>query len=108
VRSLLLLIGAISLAGCATQPLGSEAAAHRHAVNVAAAKDAGYTLVSQNGQTMFCSTGAPTGSHIAPGCLTEAEWEQRQLWVWHGTWCPIAAEACSQDSHSFISVSEPQ
>lgn len=104
----LLLIGALALVGCATQPPGPEAIARRHAANVAAAEEAGYRVVVNNGQTVFCGTQPPTGSHIAPGCLTESEWEQRQLAVWSGPWCPIAAESCAGGRHTFVTVTEPQ
>jgi hypothetical protein len=73
---------AAALLGCATVPPESQASARRHARNLAAAEQAGYTIVDRDGQTLFCSAEAPTGSHIAPGCLTEDRWEQAQLWVW--------------------------
>jgi hypothetical protein len=103
-----LLMVALLLVGCATEPPGSDAIARRHAANVSAAEEAGYRVVVNSGQTFFCSARAPTGSHIAPGCLTEPEWEQRQLEVWRGPWCPIAAEACAGGAHTFVSVSETQ
>jgi hypothetical protein len=70
--------GICAVVGCTTQPATKEAAARRHAANIAAAEDAGYKVISKNDQTMFCPTQAPMGSHIAI-CLTESEWEQEQM-----------------------------
>ena len=102
-----MLIGLLfALAGCAAQPRVSDAMAQRHAANVAAAQDLGYQVISKDGQTLFCNAQAPTGSHLAPGCLTEREWEQRQLWVWSGPWCPAAFEACTERNHRLVTVTE--
>lgn len=78
MRYLLTMIIAVTVAGCATQPPTKEAAARRHAANIAAAEDAGYKLISKNDQTIFCPTQASLGSHIAV-CLTETQWEQEQM-----------------------------
>ncbi len=101
-----LLIVVLALVGCGAQPRGSDVLAQRHAANVAAAQDLGYRVVSKDGQTLFCSTQAPTGSHVVPGCLTEHQWEQRQLWVWSGPWCPAAFEACTERNHRLVTVTE--
>lgn len=95
---------ALILAGCAAGPTSPEAAARRHADNVAAAQEAGYRVVARSGHTMFCSNQAPTGSHVAPGCLTERQWEQRQLTVWRMPFCPAAAESCSEPNHSLVVI----
>lgn len=101
-----LMVLALALAGCAAQPRGPAAEAARHTANVAAAQESGYRIVSKNGQTLFCSSQPPIGSHIAPGCLTERQWEQRQLWVWSGPWCPAAFEACTERNHHLVTVTE--
>ncbi len=72
---------AVTLIGCATPAAATDAAALRHAANIAEAQDAGYRVVSDSGRTLFCPTVPPTGSHIA-ACLTETEWEHEQMWVW--------------------------
>ena len=82
MRYLMMTIIAVTVAGCATQPPTQEAAARRHAANIAAAKDAGYTVVARNDRTMFCPTQAPIGSHLTT-CLTEREWEQEQASVYN-------------------------
>lgn len=102
----LLLIMVLALVGCASQPRAPQATAERHALNVAAAKDLGYEVVTRDGRTLFCSTQAPTGSHVAPGCLTEQQWEQRQLWVWSGPWCPAAYPSCAERNHRLVTVTE--
>jgi hypothetical protein len=67
-----LVIVATTVAGCATvQPALNEA----HDGNVALAQRLGYNVLTENGETGFCATQAPTGSHIIPPCITEAEWE---------------------------------
>lgn len=82
MRYLVMTIIAVTLAGCATQPQTQEAAARRHAANLAAAADAGYKVITKNDQTMYCPSQAPIGSHLAT-CLTEPEWEQEQASVFH-------------------------
>src|SRR5262249_214169 len=96
----------LALVGCAAQPRGADMPAQRHAANVAAAQDLGYRVVSKDGHTLFCSTQAPTGSHVAPGCLTEHQWEHRQLRVWSGAWWPAAFEACTERNHRLVAVTE--
>jgi len=73
-----MMIIAATAVGCAAQPATKEAAARRHAANIAAAQDAGYKVINRNGGTMFCPARAPTGSHVAV-CLTESQWEQEQM-----------------------------
>ena len=82
MRYLLTMIIAVAVIGCATQPPAKEAAARRHAANIAAAEDAGYKVISKNDRTMFCPTAAPMGSHIAV-CLTETQWEYEQMSAWN-------------------------
>jgi hypothetical protein len=77
-------------------------AARRHAANIAAAQEADYRVIDKSGRTLFCSNQAPTGSHIAPGCLTEREWEQRQSTVFRLPWCPAIAESCGERGHSLV------
>lgn len=81
MRYLALSVIAVTVAGCAAQLPTQKAAAREHAANIAAAKDAGYTVVPKNGQTMFCPTHAPIGSHLTT-CLTEREWRQEQASVY--------------------------
>ena len=73
---------AMIAAGCAAQPPTQEAAARRHAANIAAASDAGYKVTTEDGRTMFCPSEAPIGSHLH-ACLTERQWEEDQLWVFN-------------------------
>ena len=82
MRCLLTMIIAMTVVGCATQLPTRDATARRHAANIAAAEDAGYKVISENGQTKFCPTEAPMGSHIAI-CLTETQWEQDQMEVFN-------------------------
>jgi hypothetical protein len=63
------------LAGCASQS-GPERTADRHAANVAAAQEAGYKVVTHGERTIFCPTASPTGSHMAPTCISESQFEQ--------------------------------
>jgi len=79
-----LLIVAAALAGCAAVPPNPQAQAIRHTDNIAAATRDGYRVINKDGQTLFCPTGPAIGSHLIAGCLTEAQWEQRELWVWSG------------------------
>jgi hypothetical protein len=84
-------------AGCAGQPSQSPAAAPTKYISnapvvdpaaaaavhedkdlaklVLEAKRRGYTLVNQDGETLFCHTGARTGSHVVADttCVTEAQ-----------------------------------
>ena len=79
-----LLIVTAALAGCATASPGPQTLARRHADNLAAAAKEGYQIVDRSGQTVFCPTRPSTGSHVVAGCLTETQWEKRELWVWRG------------------------
>ena len=79
-----LLIVAAALAGCATIPPDPQALARRHADNVAAASRDDYRVIDKDGQTLFCPTRPSIGSHVVAGCLTEAQWGERELWVWSG------------------------
>ena len=82
MRYFMMTIIAVTAAGCATQSPPQEAAARRHAANIAAAQEAGYAVVARNDRTMFCPTHAPIGSHLMT-CLTEREWEQEQASVYN-------------------------
>ena len=80
---LALMIMAVIVAGCAARPPAPPITAERHAANVASAERAGYKVVSIGDRTLFCPTASPTGSHMAPSCMTETEWEA-QLGGRHG------------------------
>ena len=82
MKHLPLAVIAVMVAGCAAQPPTQDAAARRHAANIAAAASADYKVTPKNDQTMFCPSQAPIGSHLR-ACLTEREWEQEQLWVFN-------------------------
>jgi hypothetical protein len=71
-----LIVAAVALAGCATTPQAPQV--RTHADNVTAAAREGYRVINKDGQTLFCRIEPPIGSHVIPGCLTEAQWEQRQ------------------------------
>src|ERR1700732_5577747 len=70
-----LVIRAVLRAGCAAQAPAVPRTAAQHAANVAAAEQAGYKVVSSGDRTLFCPTASPTGSHMAPSCMTETQWE---------------------------------
>jgi hypothetical protein len=65
---------AMLAAGCATQP-APEISEATHAANVAAAERAGYRIVHKGDRTWFCPTASTTGSHMAPTCITETEFQ---------------------------------
>ena len=68
-------IGALTLAGCTTQAATqSELSAQWHAENVAAARAAGYQVLTDGNQTRFCSAKPPAGLVVASGCLAERDW----------------------------------
>ena len=77
-------MAAATVAGCVTHLSEPWVAADRHAANIAAAEDAGYKVVANNGRTLFCATEVATGSHIMP-CITESEWERAQQRGWQGS-----------------------
>ena len=79
MRPAVMLVAA-ALAACATTPPATQLLVRHHADNLAAAARDGYQVVSRDGQTLFCPTRPSTGSHIVAGCLTEAQWEERELW----------------------------
>lgn len=86
-----LLIAVVLLAGCATT--SQDLQARRHADNLAAATKEGYRIVSNDGQTLFCATKPDIGSHVVAGCLTEAQWEQRELSAARGSiWTSSSSE----------------
>jgi uncharacterized lipoprotein YajG len=60
------------LVGCAAQPATQKTTAERHAANIAAAQEAGYKVVTHGDRTIFCPTASPTGSHMAPTCVSES------------------------------------
>jgi len=83
MRYLMLTTIAVTLIGCAAQLPTPEAMMSRHAANISAAEDAGYSVInSDKAQLLFCATRAPTGSHLFRPCLTETQWEQQQMWGW--------------------------
>ena len=66
-----------ALAGCASEPIAPKAVASQtYAANF------GWREVVQDGKTLYCSSVLPTGSHIAPGCLTEAAAQHWLLVQW--------------------------
>ena len=71
-----LIVVAVMLAGCATTSQAPQA--RRHADNLTAAAQQGCRVIDKDGQTLFCRTEPPTGSHVMAGCLTEAQWDQRE------------------------------
>ena len=87
-----LVIIAAALAGCATAS-PDQALAQRHAANLAAAAKEDYSVVSKDGQNLFCPTRPSTGSHVIAGCLTEAQFEIHRLWVWNGSGPGLGGES---------------
>ena len=69
------LVLAALVAGCAAQAPAPSRTPERHAANIAAAERAGFKVVTRGDRTIFCPTASPTGSHMAPTCLTESELE---------------------------------
>jgi hypothetical protein len=65
---------AVLAAGCASQPAPQITEA-RHAANIAAAEQAGYRIVHKGDRTMFCNTASTTGSHMAPTCMSESQFQ---------------------------------
>jgi len=65
---------AATLVGCSTIPPDPAAYARQHERNVALAQNLGYEVVTDNGQTRFCATRAPTASHIVAPCMNESQW----------------------------------
>lgn len=82
MRSVVMMIFAITVVGCAARPATPQAAARRHAANLAAAADSGYRVIARDGRTIYCPTRAPVGSHLET-CLSEREWEQEQMSVFN-------------------------
>ena len=89
VQSSLLCLMVIAVAGCASQQQPTAAApdaaakpaapeAMTDAQRLAAAQAAGYTIVNDEGKTLYCRKEMQTGSHARykKSCLTEREWEQ--------------------------------
>jgi hypothetical protein len=68
------------LAGCASKPDEPQVAKRVKvdATNIAEAQAAGYRVVNQNGQDLYCKKEFMTGSrlHTKTSCLTAAEWTQ--------------------------------
>jgi hypothetical protein len=102
MRIVLFSIGLI-IAGCAGNPSGTSPAAPSRVVSttppaapatapaatanataeptaqkIAEARKAGYTVVNQNGETLFCHKEARVGSHLVTetSCLTEAQMDE--------------------------------
>ena len=65
------------VAGCAAQRPAQVITPEQHAANIAAAQQAGFKVVSSVDRTLFCATAPDTGSHMAPACISEAEWQAR-------------------------------
>lgn len=70
-----LVLMAATVVGCAAHSTAPPISADRHAANIAAAEQAGYKVVSGGDRTLFCPTAPPTGSHMGPTCVTEAQFQ---------------------------------
>ncbi len=68
----LLLLGLI---GCGTAAPRAARTPEQHAANIAAAERAGFKVVTNGERTSFCPGASATGSHLAPNCLSEREFE---------------------------------
>ena len=68
---LALILGVI--AGCAAEPVARPP--ERHAANLAAAQAAGFRVITKNDRSIFCPGAPATGTHMAPACMTETEFE---------------------------------
>jgi hypothetical protein len=66
---------ASGLSGCAARVSGPARTPEQHAANIAAAQRAGYKVITTGDRTTFCPTASPTGSHMAPTCMTERQFE---------------------------------
>jgi len=64
---------ALLMAGCAASRPPVPISPEQHAANIAAAQQAGYKVVNRGNRTVFCPTAPPTGSHMAPSCISEAD-----------------------------------
>jgi len=91
MRIIIGVLGAIVVAACAgqppappvavaaTNPTANAAAKSDAAANSdAAARKQGYRVVTKDGQKLYCSRDAQTGSHMSSTsiCLTEAQWQR--------------------------------
>jgi hypothetical protein len=67
-----LLAGALVIAGCASQPTAPPAAHDQDAQRVAEAIKHGYKVVNTDGETLYCRSDFATASHIQKNtvCLT--------------------------------------
>ena len=70
------LILAALLPACAAKAPKVPRTPEQHAANIAAAQQAGYKVVAKGDRTTFCPAALPTGSHMAPTCLSESQFEQ--------------------------------
>jgi hypothetical protein len=79
MRSVIVMM-ALTLAGCAAHSPLTQQDAERHAANVQAARRVGYAVVSgRDGSTLYCAPAAETGSHLVSGCLNQTAWERKQV-----------------------------
>lgn len=65
---------AVLAAGCASQP-APRITPERHAANLAAAQSAGFKVITKGDRSIFCPGAPATGTHMAPTCVTETEFE---------------------------------
>ena len=75
MRVTVLLILSLSLAACAAKSPKAPRTPEQHAANIAAAQQAGYRVVVNGERTTFCPGTQPTGSHMAPTCMSESHFE---------------------------------
>jgi hypothetical protein len=73
-----LLMGAVVLAGCASQPPGTLSEHDADAQRVALALKHGYKVVNQDGEVMYCRSDFATASHIQKNtvCLTAHQMDE--------------------------------
>ena len=72
---LLIVLTATLLAACAASAPHPARSAEQHAANIAAAQTAGYKVVTNGDRTSFCPVTSATGSHMAPTCISESQFE---------------------------------
>ncbi len=80
------------LVGCASKAGGAvvDREVPLDASNMVAAQKAGYRMVNENGQTLYCKRRPKTGSHLRQEtqCLTEEEWRDMQEAPPSAAWRP--------------------
>ncbi len=73
-----ILVGAVVLAGCASQPPGTLTEHDADAQRVALALKHGYKVMNQDGEQMYCRSDFATASHIQKNtvCLTAQQMDK--------------------------------